>query len=173
MNRSCFKLSLISLTVIVALLFGISLHSVAQEPTSTLSGRVVDVHGKPIAGLPIAIQPVEATEDGEQRGYLSFLESQTDDAGYFSIAKIVPVPIQLVVLPYDAPDHEILSIKIGVVTLYEHKPAPFMPGTTFAIKPGTHIKDVEVKAKPRMRMRMEWVAVAPAYLPRPTTRVTL
>ena len=153
MNRSCFRLHLIALTVIVAFSFFASPHSIAQEAITTLSGRVVDVHGKPIAGLPIAIQPVEATDGGEQRGHLSFLESQTDDAGHFSITNIVPVSVQLVVLPYDAPDHEILSIKIGAVTLYEHKPVPFMPGMTFAIKPGTHIKDVEVKAKPRMRMR--------------------
>ncbi len=153
MNCSCFRFHLISLTTIVAFSLFASSHSIAQEAITTLSGRVIDLNGKPIAGLPIAIQPVEATDGGEQRGYLSFLESQTDDAGRFSIANIVPVSVQLVVLPYDAPDHEILSIKIGAVTLYEHKPVPFMPGMTFAIKPGTHIKDVEVKAKPRMRIR--------------------
>ena len=153
MNRSCYRFHLISLTAIAAFSLFVSLHSIAQEAITTLSGHVIDVDGNPIVGLPIAIQPVEATDGGEQRGYLSFLESQTDDAGHFSITKIVPVSVQLVVLPYDAPDHEILSIKIGAVTLYEHKPAPFMPGMTFAIKPGTHIRDVEVKAKPRMRMR--------------------
>ena len=58
MNPSCFKPNLISLTVIIGILFGASSHGVAQEDTSTLSGRVVGVDGKPIAGVLITIQPL-------------------------------------------------------------------------------------------------------------------
>ena len=38
MNRSCFRLCLISLAAIVVFLFGTSSHGIAQEATSTLSG---------------------------------------------------------------------------------------------------------------------------------------
>ena len=47
MNRSRFRLNLISLAAIAVLLFGASSHGIAQEATSTMSGRVVGVDGKP------------------------------------------------------------------------------------------------------------------------------
>ena len=152
MNRSRFRLNLISLAAIAVLLFGASSHGIAQEATSTMSGRVVGVDGKPIAGIPIALQPFDIVNDVQHLGYLSFLESQTDEAGHFSIANIVPVSVQLVVLPHDAPDYEILSVRIGLVTIYQDRMS-FSDGITFSIKPGTHIENVEVIAKPRMRIR--------------------
>ena len=105
-----------------------------------------------IAGIPIALQPFDIVNDVQHLGYLSFLESQTDEAGHFSIANIVPVSVQLVVLPHDAPDYEILSVRIGLVTIYQDRMS-FSDGIAFSIKPGTHIENVEVIAKPRMRIR--------------------
>ena len=152
MNRSCFKSNSISLIAIVVLLFGTLSYSNAQEATSTLSGRVVDVDGRPITGISIAIQP-SATFDGRDRqGQFFVLKSQTDDAGRFSIANITPVSVQLVILPYDEPDHEILSVKMGLVTVYQHELPPF-GGIAFAVKPGTHIENAEIIAKSRMRIR--------------------
>ena len=152
MNCSRFRLNLISLTVIAVLLFGASSHGIAQEATSTMSGHVVGVDGKPIAGLPIALQPFDIVDEVQHLGYLSFLESQTDEAGHFSIANIVPVSVQLLVLPHDAPNYEILYIKIGMVTIYQDRMSS-SDGITFSIKPGTHIENVEVIAKPWMRIR--------------------
>ena len=152
MNRSCFKSNPISLTAIVVLLFGVLSYSNAQEATSTLSGSVVDVDGKPITGISIAIQPSETFDGRERQGHFFVLKSQTDDAGHFSIANITPVSAQLVILPYDEPDHEILSVKMVRVTVYQQELPPF-GGIVFALKPGTHIKNVEVIAKPRMRIR--------------------
>ena len=170
MNRSCFKPNLISLTVIIGLLFGASSHGFAQEATSTLSGRVVGVDGRPIAGVPITIQPLVIIDGNFMPGaHAPVLISQTDEAGRFSVTGIKHGPIQLVIqsahLPDDgsAPpdlnfnsffeqDPEILSVKIGAVTAYKHQFSPF-GGITFAIKPGTHIENVEVIAKFRMRIR--------------------
>ena len=152
MNRSYFKLNLISLAAIAVLLFGVFSYGIAQEATSTMSGRVVGVDGKPIAGIPIALQPFDIVNDVQHLGYLSFLESQTDEAGHFSIANIVPVSVQLVVLPHDAPDYEILSVRIGLVTIYQDRMS-FSDGIAFSIKPGTHTENVEIIAKPRMRIR--------------------
>ena len=149
MNCSCCRLSLISLTMIVVFLFGTSF---AQEPTSTLSGRVVGIDGNPIAGLPIALQPFDPINEAQHLGYLSFLESQTDEEGHFSIANIVPVLVQLIVLPHDAPDYEILSVRIGLVTIYQDR-VSISDGIALSIKPGTHIDNVEIIAKPRMRIR--------------------
>ena len=152
MNRSCFKPNPIYLTAIVVLLFGALSYSNAEEATSTLSGRVVGVDGNPIAGIPIAIHPPETFDGMEQQGHFFALESQTDDAGRFSIANIAPVAVELVILPYDEPDHEILSAKMGPVTVYQQELPPF-GGIVFAVKSGTHIENVEVIAKPRMRIR--------------------
>ena len=152
MNRSRFRLNLRSLAAIAVLLFGASSHGIAQEATSTMSGRVVGVDGNPIAGLPIALQPFDAINDVQHLGYLSFLESQTDEEGRFSIANIVPVSVQLVVLPHNAPDYEILSVRIGLVTIYQDRMS-FSDGIAFSIKPGTHTENVEIIAKPRMRIR--------------------
>ncbi len=152
MNRSRFRLNLISLAATLALLFGVFSYGIAQEATSTFSGRVVGVDGKPIAGIPIALQPFDIVDGVQHLGYLSFLESQTDEAGHFSITNIVPVSVQLLVLPHDAPDYEILSVRIGPVTIYQDRMSS-SDGTTFSIKSGTHIENVEVIAKPRMRIR--------------------
>ena len=152
MNRSCFKPNPISLTTIVVFLFGALSYSNAEEATSTLSGRVVGVDGNPIAGISIAIQPSETFDGKERQGHFFALTSQTDDAGRFSITNITPVSVQLVVLPYDEPDHEILSIKMGMVTVYQQDLPPF-GGIVFSVKPGIHIENVEVIAKPRMRIR--------------------
>ena len=152
MNCLCFRLNLIALTTIGALsLFALS-HGIAQKATSTLSGRVVGVNGNPIAGFPIAIQPFKVVDGVRRRGNDPLLESQTDDAGHFTISNIVPTSVQLVTPPYDAPEHEILSIKIGIAIAYQNK-LSHPGGITFAIKPGAHIKDVEVKVKLRMHMQ--------------------
>ena len=152
MNRSCFKSNPISLTAIVVLLFGTLSYSNVQEATSTLSGRVVGVDGQPIAGISIAIQPPKIFDGRERQGHFFVLKSQTGDAGHFSITNITPVSVQLVILPYDEPDHEILSVKMGLVTVYQQELPPF-GGIAFALKPGTHIENVEVIAKPRMHIR--------------------
>ncbi len=152
MNPSCFRLHLISLTTIVVFLLGTLSHGIAQEAKSTLSGRIVGVDGNPIAGLPIALQPFDPINEAQRLGYLSFLESQTDEEGQFSIANIAPVSVQLIVLPHDTPDYEILSVRIGLVTIYQDR-ASISDGIALSIKPGTHIKNVEIIAKPRMRMR--------------------
>ena len=152
MNCLYFRLGLIYLTAIVAFSLFASSHGIAQESTSTLSGRIVGVDGNPITGFPIAIQPFEVVDGVRRRGNDPLLESQTDDAGHFSILNIVPSAVQLVTSPYHAPEYEILSIKIGLSIVYQNKMS-HPDGITFAIKPGIHLENVEVKVKLRMRMR--------------------
>ena len=183
MNLSCFKLNLISLAAIVVLLFGTLSDGIAQEATCTLSGRVVDVDGNPIAGLPIAVQSIEISndelwpmyilEDVEHMpaAYTALPKSQTDEAGQFFIAGIKPGPIQFLVQPAEppadrvslfdfdpdsvfAPDTEVLSIQIGAITFYPYnQDEPPLGGITFAIEPDVHLENVEVTVQPRMRIR--------------------
>ena len=149
MNRLFFKFNLISLAAITALLFGATSYGIAQEATSTLSGRVVDVQGNPVVGFTLAVEPFEGIYGEKQREDIPSLESQIDGAGRFSIPNIVPVSVQLV---GRTSGYALQSIRIGVMTVYQHESPPF-GGIAFDIKPGTHIKDIEVKAKPRMRIR--------------------
>lgn len=154
MNRSCFKLNLTSLATTVALLFGVLSYSIAQDAPSTLSGRVVGADGKPIAGLPIVVQPFQVIDGVVQRAYISSPVSQTDEVGRFSIPNIIPIALQLAVR---TSDYVIRSVKIGPVIVYQHLLPPF-GGIAFAIEPGTHIENVEITVKPRMRIRAQIVA---------------
>ena len=179
MNRSHLRTNLTPLlTAIVTLLLLAPSLSIAQDTTCTLSGRVVDVEGNPIASLSIVIQPF-AIVDGRMESafllkefmpeaYVPLIKSQTDEAGRFSVTGVKPGPIQFVAQPahlpvdgmlspdlYDlAPDAEVLSIEIGAMTFYPpYEKHPPFGGITFGIEPGTHLENVEVTVKPRMRIR--------------------
>ena len=149
MNRSYFGQNFAFLAVIVAFLLIPSSRSIAQTTTSTLSGHVVDVEGTPVAGFVLAVEPSETVNAAEQREHIPFLESQTDEAGRFSIPKMVPTSVHLVA---QTPGYVIQFIKIGAMTVYQHEPPPF-GGIAFTIKPGVHIENVEVVVKSQMRMR--------------------
>ena len=179
MNRSHLRTNLTPLlTAIVTLLLLAPSLSIAQDTTCTLSGRVVDVEGNPIASLSIVIQPF-AIVDGRMESafllkefmpeaYVPLIKSQTDEAGRFSVTGVKPGPIQFVAQPahlpvdgmlspdlYDlAPDAEVLSIEIGATTFYPpYEKHPPFGGITFGIEPSTHLENVEVTVKPRMRIR--------------------
>ena len=179
MNFSHLRTNLtLLLTAIVTLLLLASSYAIAQDITCTLSGRVVDVDGNPIASLSIVIQPF-AIVDGRMESafllkefmpeaYVPLIKSQTDEAGRFSVTGVKPGPIQFVAQPahlpvdgmlspdlYDlAPDAEVLSIEIGAMTFYPpYEKHPPFGGITFGIEPSTHLENVEVTVKPRMRIR--------------------
>lgn len=100
----------------------------------------------------MAIQPFKLVDGVRRRGNGTLLESRTDDAGHFTISNIAPTSVQLVTPPYDAPEHDILSIKIGLAIAYQNKKS-HPGGITFAIEPGAHLENVEVKVRLRMRVR--------------------
>ena len=178
MNLSYGRPNLKLLIAIAALSLFAPAHSIAQDVTCSLSGRVVDVQGNPIASISIVIQPF-AIVDGRMESafllkefmpeaYVPLIKSQTDEAGRFSVTGVKPGPIQFVAQPahlpvdgmlspdlYDlAPDAEVLSIEIGAITFYPSEPGqPPFGGITFAIEPGVHLENVEVTVKPRMRIR--------------------
>ena len=170
-----FNLTLLIAATVPLLLFTPP-HTIAQDATCTLSGRVVDTEGNPFVNIPIAIQSFVVVEGGWRESahllkdfmpeaYIPLLISHTDAAGRFSVTGIQPGPIQFVAqptyLPDDellspdlAPDVDVLSIEIGAITFYSPyiKHPPF-GGITFSIEPGVHLENVEVTVKPRMRIR--------------------
>ena len=165
MNRLLLKSKLTRLTAIAILLLGALLYGCVQDKTSTVSGRVVDVEGKPIADLHIAAIPDQDIRPYvlKQRNNKSELKNrelgnewqtdETDESGQFFITDIIPGPISIGIVhqlqmqatqPLKS-DYNTISTKVGERTFY--------PTITFAIEPGEHIENVEITVRPRMRIR--------------------
>ena len=163
MRLSHFSMPYVAILAgIVALTLLFSWNSIAQEGKSSLSGRVVDTDGNPVARLGLAVKPVEINM-GKEIGQLAPLESWpravTDAEGRFSIANIDPVSSRLVMFPEHGSRFKIVSVQIGDLTFryYEVSGVGFptwLGQLTFAIEPGTSLEDVVVKVEPpAMRIR--------------------
>lgn len=98
---------LLLLMVIVALFIGFISHTVAQEDTGTVTGRVVGLDGNPVAGLPIFIAPLDIGPGGNMRTVFLPVEhaqlrrAHTDLEGRFSVTDVLSGPVYIGVLPDD------------------------------------------------------------------------
>lgn len=125
------------LTVLLVLNFACVFYIAAEAEDATLSGRVITAEGEPVAGASIMLQMSTA---------------ETDSEGRFAFTKIFPGQTRLEVLrnpmtkssPSQPSNTEIRAIKFGKVTFYPHVLHDSSRSATFAIEPGTDIKDVEV-----------------------------
>ncbi len=162
MRLSHFSRSYIVIFVgIIALTLSLSWSGVAQVGKSSLSGRVVDPDGNPVAGLELGIKPVEIKKPRDivpRTPFASWSRVVTDKEGGFAFRNIDAGLYQFVMFPESASDFEIISLEIGDLTFYstgflQNFPTWFGK-LTFTIKPGTHLEDVVVNVKPpRMRIR--------------------
>ena len=151
MNRLRF-IHIIYFIAIAFFLFAL-VPCIAQAAAATLSGVVLDTEKKPIAGFTINLSPV-------------FQMSKTDENGAFTFTDVPAGPVQIVIPPQFGenekpsftlePDDELVSIKIGGITLYQGMRPPF-GGIRFAVKPGSDVKNIEVTVRPRMRIRAKVV----------------
>ena len=106
----------------------------------------------------------------ERQAQPPFLKSKTDSEGQFTFTGIATGMVQLMVLPIEKgpesprptpqnlkPVPEIQTIKFGEVTFHPHEFSFFPPigAVTFAIKPGSHIKNVEVTIDTRPKLRIQ------------------
>lgn len=165
-NRSILKpvrATLWLFTIAVALLLVTSAQSVALKSTSSLSGRVLDIKGDPVPGFRLILAPIppDSVEDINDPWFQengTFMESRTDDMGRFSVRNIAPVKLRLDSAYKSRTDHEsatghdILSMKVGSVTVYPRQPSAF-GGFMFAIKPDTHVENVEIRVRSRQYIR--------------------
>lgn len=178
MNPSYVRANLKTLSAFLALSLLSSPLAIAEDTSCTLSGHVVDINGNPIPDLPIAIVPFTSMygdlapafllKDFMPDSYIPLIKSNTDAAGQFSVAGIRPGPIEFVApaghLPDDGTlppdfnelqsDAEVLSIRIGSVTLYPYRLSGLPFGElTFSIDPGAHLENVEIMIRSRMQIR--------------------
>ena len=162
MTHSHFRrFYIVVLMGIVAVTLALSVDGIAQEGKSSLSGRVIDTDGKPVAGLELAIKPVKIVEPRDlvpRTPFSDWARVVTDKEGRFSFRNIDAGLSQFVMFPESASDFEIISVEIGDLVFYstaflENFPTWFGK-LTFTIQPGTHLEDVVVNVKtPRMRIR--------------------
>lgn len=154
-----FRLAILVSIAVFTLVF--SWDGVAQESKSSLSGRVIDTKGKPVAGLELAIKPVEIKEPRDmvpRTPFSDWLRVVTDKDGRFSFLNIDSVSSQFVMFPESASDYEIISLEVGDLTFHSTAFLQNFPTwfgkLTFTIEPGTHLENVVVNVKPpRMRIR--------------------
>ena len=149
MNHRSFTHIAYLFSVVIVLFLVASVPCIAQNGTA-LSGTVLDMEGKPIAGFAIGLLQ-------------GSLISMTDEKGAFTFTNIPAGPVQIAIptqpskeneepmFDFEA-DDEILSIKIRGITLYQDTRPPF-GGIEFGVKSGSHIKDVAVTVRPRTRIR--------------------
>lgn len=198
MTGSCIaRQTFIFLTGLIVLGLAVANQVTAEAQLSTLSGRVVNVKGEPIAEASIVLLYVRTAGNGdidtlydrslypflrqrpahfpqepggkppdeaELQMRPPFLQSETDSEGRFTFTGIATGIGQLMVLPMEKdpaiphpvpqnvkPLPEIQTVKFGKVTFHPHEFSFFRPigGVTFAIKPGSDIKNVEVVIRNR------------------------
>ena len=162
MKYSHFRRFYVAILVgIVALTLLFSSDSITQADKSSLSGRVVDTKGKPVAGLELGIKPVEITKPRDimpRTPFASWLRVVTDKHGHFSFHSIDAGSSQFVMFPENGSDFEIISAETGDLTFYSTAFLKNFPTSfgklTFTLEPGTHLEGVVVNVKPpRMRIR--------------------
>ncbi len=159
MNRSIFKFSVTSITGIVALLLTSVSLGITPKIPSTLSGRVVDVEGNPVAGFPLTMKPIKLVNGyavAENGGLPIISVDKTDEAGHFFITHVMSGPVQLIgssSTPQESQkSYELLSMKVGAITVYPTI-LSHPKGIKFLVEPGTHLENVRITARPRTRYR--------------------
>lgn len=99
--------ALLVLIVIAASLIGFVSYAIPQENTGTVTGRVVNLDGKPVAELPIFIAPLDDDGDGYRspvflpNEHAQLRRARTDLKGRFSITEVPSGPVHIGALPYD------------------------------------------------------------------------
>ena len=162
MTRLHLKKSLILMFVVmIVFTFVTSWNASTEKNLSSLSGRVVDAQGKPVAGLKLAIKPVKfdlRRDTIPRTPFTSWLRSVTDAEGRFSFRNIDPVTSQFAMFPEHGSDYELISMTISDLTFHStafRRSFPTGYGKlTFEIEPGEHLENVVVNVKtPRTRIR--------------------
>ena len=131
--------------------------SVVAQQGATISGRVVDELGGPVANIPVLIQPYNIMAGGvRQEGFLPFQQAWTDLEGHFSITNIVPESVTLIVGDRQE-ESEVLSVEIGELILYPSS-HPHFGKMRFSLEAGTQIENVVITVKtdikPHIRARV-------------------
>ncbi len=147
-------------------LVGIAVLSVlAPSPTfaqgdASVSGRVLNEIGDPVAGITIAIQPYKVMGNRREEGFIELWQRQTDSEGRFSITNIMPAESVRFVVEGEQGEQtetQILSIEIGELTLYPND-HPHFRRMQFSLEARMEIENAVITVKtdirPQVRARV-------------------
>ncbi len=131
------KHTFIFLPMLIVLSFAFAADSTAEEKPATLSGRVITAEGEPVVDATVMLQ---------------ISTVQTDSEGRFAFTKVTPSQTRLRVPrnpmmekgSYRSNHTKVRAINFGNVIFYPHDFHDTSRSATFAIEPGTDLKDVEV-----------------------------
>lgn len=163
MARSYFGKKILTLFIGVVVFFclGVLESSTQEKVLTTFSGRVIDEAGHPIAGLAIALVPVEDGHGAwfpiEVKGRkwpddpMAF-QAGTDTEGRFVITDAIVGPVLLGLFPYHKPEAHILKVQIGDMFLYSPAES-WRYSIVFSVEPGESIEDVEVTVQRFLQLR--------------------
>lgn len=163
MTRLYFEKKILTFFVgIVVLLLTSAWESGAQnDALTTLSGRVIDAAGQPIAGLTVVLVPVQ---DGNGAWFPIEVEGhgwpddpmafhgETDAEGLFVITDAIGGSVLLGLFPYYKPEAQILKVQIGDMFLYPPG-EPWGRGIVFSVEPGEYIENVEITVQRFLQLR--------------------
>ena len=132
---------------------------VAQQLTTTFSGRVIDETGNPVTGGFVSIQRFSYSESGSTMTS-PVLTEQTDAEGRFTFNNIRrgSVALGISIEPADIPNSrrkdktKILSMDIEGVRLYPTDNDEFRRKIAFAIQVGDNITDAVITVRPQIRI---------------------
>ena len=153
MSPNSNKLALVLLSYAIVLGIFIILPAVAEDETSTISGRVVDADGQPLDNVPLELAYVQIRKErGGAEDFGTSLNTQTDPAGNFTFANVTKglvqfrvhskTVLQLGELPNPT---RVRVVKFGKMAFYPHFSGfPAHGRVTFSIKPGVDLRNVEI-----------------------------
>ena len=164
MTHLCFEKKILTFFVGIVALFLLlitSESSAQNDALTTLSGRVINKAGHPIAGLTVVLVPVQDGHGAwfpiEVEGHdwpddpMAF-QGETDAEGRFVITDAIVGPVLLGLFPYYKPMAQILKVQIGGMSLYPGEGA-VGGGTVFALEPGEYIENVEITVQQFLQLQ--------------------
>ena len=147
--------------IIALFLLSASESGAQNDALTTLSGRVIDAAGQPIAGLTVVLVPVEDGNGAwfpiEVEGHdwpddpMAF-QGETDAKGRFVITDVIGGSVLLGLFPYYKPEAQILKVQIGDMFLYPPG-EPWGRGIVFSVEPGEYIENVEITVQRFLQLR--------------------
>ena len=163
MTYLCFEKKILTFFVGIVALFLLSASesSAQEEALTTFTGRVIDGAGHPIAGLKMALVPVQDGHGAwfpiEVEGHdwpddpMAF-QGETDAEGRFVITDAIVGPVLLGLFPYYKPEAQILKVQIGGMSFYPGGDA-VGGGTVFTLESGEYIENVEITVQQFLQLR--------------------
>ena len=134
------------------------------KSSSSTSGRIVDESGNPIAGIKIALTPVQNTNGGwfpvipyDENGNPideSLFQAETNIEGHFTVTNQFGGPIHLSLFPVRRSGYKISKVQLADMYFFPSD-FPSSRGVVFATSPDTHHEDIKVVLKqPQIRVKV-------------------